>query len=291
MKLLDGNIASKSIYQELACKINILKKNNIIPGLVVILVGDRKDSITYVNMKHKKCLELGIYSRILKLNTDITTDFLVDQVKLYNKDNSIHGILIQLPLPNHINKEQVLNSVCLEKDVDGFHIENIGRLAINSNPLFCPCTPSGCIELLDRNNIELSGKNVVILGSSRIVGLPLMLMLLYRNATVTICHSKTKNTASHTRNADIVISACGQTHMVKKEWLKESCIVVDVGINSLPDSTKKKGYRLVGDVDFEDVKEKVNAITPVPGGVGPMTISMLMKHTVMAAENFFKSKM
>ena len=292
VKILDGKQASITIYQELTDKINNLKTNGITPGLAVILVGDRKDSVAYVNMKLKKCSELGIYSSVLRVEVDVNdpeqTDYLIQEIEKYNKDDKIHGILIQLPLPEHIDKDKVLNSVSLEKDVDGFHVENMGRLTINRNPVFCPCTPAGCIELMDRNNIQIEGKDIVVIGSSCIVGLPLMLMLLYRKATVTLCNINTKDTSKHTRNADIVISACGQAHMVKKDWLKNGCVVIDIGINSIPDSTKKRGYRLTGDVDFDDVKDHVSAITPVPGGVGPMTIAMLMKHTVMAAQSKLK---
>ena len=283
MKLLDGKVISNEIYTELKKDIENL---NEAPGLTVILVGNRKDSETYVNMKHKKCLELGIKSDIIKYNIeDVTTSILCNKIEELNSDKSIHGILIQLPLPDHLDTELILSTVALQKDVDGFHFENIGRLATNKNPLFKPCTPDGCIELLSRYNISVSGKKVVVLGRSAIVGLPLSLMLLYLNATVTICHSGTVNIEEETRNADIIIAACGRSRMVKKDWVKPDAVIIDIGINSIDDLSKKRGYRLVGDVDFEDVKDIVSHITPVPGGVGPMTIAMLMKHTVEACKN------
>ena len=284
MKLIDGKEISKQIYSELEDKILILKKKNIIPGLAVIIVGDRIDSQTYVRMKEKKCIELGIKSKIIKLKETISEPDLIVEIYKLNNNNSIHGILVQLPLPKYINENVVLNHIDLKKDVDGFHFNNIGKLTLNRNPVFVPCTPFGCIELLKRSKIEIKGKNVVILGRSNIVGLPLSLLLLHENATVTICHSKTVNIMEHTQKADIIIAACGKTQMVKKDWIKKGVVIIDVGINSIEDKTKKKGYRLVGDVDFDDVKNKVSYITPVPGGVGPMTIAMLMTQTVKSAE-------
>ena len=283
MILLDGKVISNEIYTELKKDIEHLNES---PGLTVILVGNRKDSETYVNMKHKKCLELGIKSDIVKYKSDdVTTSILCNKIEELNRDKAVHGILIQLPLPDHLNTELILSTVSLQKDVDGFHFENIGRLSTNKNPLFKPCTPDGCIEILNRYNINVSGKKVVVLGRSAIVGLPLSLMLLYLNATVTICHSRTVNIEEETRNADIIIAACGRSRMVKNNWVKQDAIIIDIGINSIDDPTKKRGYRLVGDVDFDDVKDIVSHITPVPGGVGPMTIAMLMKHTVEACKN------
>ena len=286
MKLINGKEISLQIYSELKDRISKLKQFGFTPGLAVIIVGNRIDSLTYVKMKEKKCLELGIKSSLIKLDESISESELIYQICNLNNDKSIHGILVQLPLPKHINENVVLNRINLEKDVDGFHFNNIGKLTLNRNPNFIPCTPKGCVELLKRSNIEIKGKNVVILGRSNIVGLPLSLLLLHENATVTICHSKTQNIMEHTQKADIIIAACGKTQMVKKEWIKENSVIIDVGINSLEDNTKKRGYRLVGDVDFEDVKEKVGYITPVPGGVGPMTIAMLMEQTVKSCEGF-----
>ena len=202
-----------------------------------------------------------------------------------NNNDNIHAILIQLPLPKHINEENVIKCVALSKDVDGFHPQNIGNMALKRKQnMIAPCTPEGCIELLDRYNIEIEGKHVVILGRSNIVGMPLSLLFLHRNATVTICHSKTRNMESITKTADILVAACGQTQLIKKHHIKEGCVIIDVGINALPDETRKRKYRLVGDVDYDDVCDSCYAITPVPGGVGPMTIAMLLKHTVELAE-------
>ena len=283
-KLISGKDISNIINDELKDEIKLLSEHNIIPGLAVILVGNRKDSQTYVNMKRKRCEKLGIKSVLIKLEENISEKELIKNVIDLNNDNSIHGILIQLPLPKHINEENVLSNVNLNKDVDGFHFENMGRLVKNRNPLFVPCTPEGCIELLDRYNIEISGKDLVVLGRSNIVGLPIALLLLHRNATVTICHSKTHDIEDKIKRADILIAACGRTQMVKKDWLKDGVVIIDVGINSVEDATRKRGYRLVGDVDFQNAKEVASYITPVPGGVGPMTISMLMKHTITAAK-------
>lgn len=283
MKLINGKEIANDIYTELSNKIKYLEVNNITPGLAVILIGNRIDSQTYVNMKEKKCKDLGIKSRIINLDENIEEELVVQNIKNLNNDDSIHGILIQLPLPSHLNEDRVLSNISLEKDIDGFHYSNIGKLTLNRQPTFVPCTPKGCIELLKRSNIIIEGKNVVILGRSNIVGLPLALLLLHENATVTICHSRTVDVKSITQKADIVIAACGKMEMVKKDWINDKCTIIDVGINSKEDKTRKRGYRLVGDVDFEDVREKVEYITPVPGGVGPITIAMLMEQTVEAA--------
>jgi 5,10-methylene-tetrahydrofolate dehydrogenase/methenyl tetrahydrofolate cyclohydrolase len=286
MKLINGKLISKNIYSELCAKIRFLKDIDIIPGLAVILVGDRVDSNTYVRMKEKKCQQLGIYSEVVKFNDTVKETEIVNKITDLNNDNSIHGILIQLPLPKHINENNVLSKVSLNKDVDGFHCSNIGNLTLNKQPTFIPCTPKGCIELLKRSEIDIEGKHAVILGRSNIVGLPLSLLLLHENATVSICHSRTKDIKNITQTADILIAACGRMEMVKSDWIKEGCVIIDVGINSKNDATRKRGYRLVGDVDFEDVKDKVGHITPVPGGVGPMTIAMLMSQTVESAVNY-----
>ena len=283
MKLINGKLISKNIYSELSSKI---KDIDIIPGLAVILVGDRVDSNTYVRMKEKKCQQLGIYSKVIRFNDTVEESEIVNAITDLNNDNSIHGILIQLPLPKHINENNVLSKVSLTKDVDGFHCSNIGKLTLNKQPTFIPCTPKGCIELLKRSEIDIEGKHAVILGRSNIVGLPLSLLLLHENATVSICHSRTKDIKNITQTADILIAACGRMEMVKSDWIKEGCVIIDVGINSKNDATRKRGYRLVGDVDFEDVKDKVGHITPVPGGVGPMTIAMLMSQTVESAVNY-----
>ena len=281
MKIIDGKEVSKKIYEDLKKEISI---NKLKPCLAVIIVGERKDSMTYVNMKHKKCLELGIESRLIKLSQLITQTELLNEINELNTNNKVDGILVQLPLPNHIDKTTILESISIEKDVDGFHYSNMGKLAINTNPFFIPCTPLGVMELFKYYNIDLEGKHIVMIGKSNIVGLPLSLMLLNAEATVTVCHIKTKNIKEITRKADILISACGQPQMIKSDWIKDNVNIIDIGISPIKDETKKKGYRLVGDVDFENVKEKVNYITPVPGGVGPMTIALLMKQTIISCQ-------
>ncbi len=282
MIILNGKKISKDIQEELRVRI---QENNLTPGLGIILVGNRKDSETYVRMKKKACEKIGIVNYDVHLNEDISEKELIAEVNKMNNNDNIHAILIQLPLPKHINEENVIKCVALSKDVDGFHPQNIGNMALKRKQnIIAPCTPEGCIELLDRYNIEIEGKHVVILGRSNIVGMPLSLLFLHRNATVTICHSKTRNMESITKTADILVAACGQTQLIKKHHIKDGCVIIDVGINALPDETKKRKYRLVGDVDYDDVCDSCYAITPVPGGVGPMTIAMLLKHTVELAE-------
>jgi len=280
--IINGREISKRIKNELKEEIKSL---GLVPGLGIILVGDRNDSQTYVRMKKKACELVGIVNYDVHLPDTISERDLIEEVKKMNNNNNMHGILIQLPLPKHINEANVLNQVSLIKDVDGFHVSNIGKLALKRlDNLLTPCTPEGCIELLDRYNIDIQGKNAVVVGRSNIVGIPLSLLLLHRNATVTICHSKTIDIFEHTKRADLLFLACGQTQFIKKESIKEGCVIIDVGINSIDDSTKKNGYRLVGDCDYHDCKDKAFAITPVPGGVGPMTIAMLLKHTMQACK-------
>ena len=281
---LDGKFVSGIVKDELKKRIVNLKKHNIIPGLAVVLVGDRTDSATYVRMKQKTCEKLGILSILRKLPEYVSQKTLVHVIEELNNDPSIHGILVQLPLPKHIDSNYVLEKVDINKDVDGFHITNMGNLLLKRKPRFSPCTPLGCMKLLDYYNITVSGKKAVILGRSNIVGLPISLMLLHRGATITICHSKTENTKEIVKTADIIIACCGQTQMVKKDWVKPGAFIIDVGINSIEDKTRKRGYRLVGDVDYENIKDIAGGITPVPGGVGPMTIAMLMEQTVKSAE-------
>ena len=279
--ILDGTETQKVIKSELADKITILKERGVCPGLGIVQVGDRKDSDTYIRMKGKACNDLGIYFVHKRLEESITMDDLVESIECLNNDKDIHGIIVQLPLPTHLDESVVLSAVSREKDVDGFHPENMGNVSLNRlENCMAPCTPSGCIELLDRYNIDLNGKNVVVLGRSNIVGLPMALLALHRNATVSICHSKTKNIQEITRKADVLVCACGRREMVTADWIKDGCVIVDVGINAVDDPSKKRGYRLVGDVDYNSVVDKVSAITPVPGGVGPMTIAMLLSHTV-----------
>ena len=281
---LCGKTAAEHIYHNITTKINHLLKNNIVPGLTVIQVGDKKDSTTYVNMKAKMCEKYKINSNVIRLPETINESELIEIINSHNNDNSVHGILIQLPLPKHICEDNILNTVHINKDVDGFNIQNVGKLSINAKPKFVPCTPDGCIEMLKYYNIDVAGKHAVVIGRSRIVGLPLAHLLLRENATVSICHSKTQNIQSITKSADLIFAACGKANFIDNTMVKDNAIIIDIGINPVPDETKKNGYRLVGDVNYDDVKDKVHAISPVPGGVGPMTIAMLLKHTVDAAE-------
>ena len=284
MQTIDGKEISQHIYQSLVKRIEILSTHSIIPGLAVILVGSRPDSQTYVKMKRQKCETLGIYSRQYTFEENITQDEIIATIEQLNIDPKIHGILIQLPLPKHINEGEVLNKVVLHKDVDGFHMNNISLLTLNQKPLFVPCTPDGCMKLIKTYLPDITGKHAVVVGRSRIVGLPMALLLLHSNATVTICHSKTVDLPLKIKEADILIAACGQPKMIKSNWIKEGAIVIDVGINSIQDETSAKKYKLVGDVDQNGI-DKINcAITPVPGGVGPMTIAMLMEHCITSAE-------
>ncbi len=255
------------------------------PGLATVLVGDNVASQTYVRSKHKACLEAGIESFGHTLPATATQREIEDLVAQLNADPRVHGILVQLPLPDGIDEEKVLAAVSLEKDVDGFHPVNIGRLAMKGRrPLFVPCTPAGCMVLLEEAGAQFKGANAVVLGRSNIVGLPAAMLLLQRDATLTVCHSRTRDLAAVCRQADILIAAVGRAEMVKADWVKPGAYVIDVGINQKPDASRKSGYRLVGDVAFDEVKEVAGAITPVPGGVGPMTIAMLLRNTLRGAE-------
>ena len=281
---LCGKTAAEHVYQTITDKVTMLLNKNIVPGLTVIQVGDKKDSTTYVNMKAKMCEKYKINSNVIRLPDTINESELIQLIHTHNADQAVHGILIQLPLPKHICEDKVLNTVDISKDVDGFNIQNVGRLSINAQPKFVPCTPDGCIEMLKYYNIDLVGKHAVVIGRSRIVGLPLAHLLLRENATVSICHSKTLNLSDITKSADLIFAACGRANFIDNTMVKDDAVIIDIGINPISDETKKSGYRLVGDVNYDDVKDKVYAISPVPGGVGPMTIAMLLKHTVDAAE-------
>ncbi len=255
------------------------------PGLATVLVGDNAASQVYVSAKQKACAEAGMESFGYRLEATATQEEVEDLVKKLNADPKVNGILVQLPLPSHLDEEKVLGSISLEKDVDGFHPINIGRLAQKGrDPLFVPCTPAGCIVMLDKLGVKLEGINAVVLGRSNIVGMPVALLLVRRNATVTICHSRTKDLPAVVRQADVLIAAVGRAQMVRGDWVKPGAVVIDVGINRIDDPTHPKGSRLVGDVHFDEVKEVAGAITPVPGGVGPMTIALLMQNTVRAAQ-------
>eukprot|EP00240_Pyramimonas_obovata_P003972 CAMPEP_0118922742 /NCGR_PEP_ID=MMETSP1169-20130426/1566_1 /TAXON_ID=36882 /ORGANISM="Pyramimonas obovata, Strain CCMP722" /LENGTH=357 /DNA_ID=CAMNT_0006863663 /DNA_START=72 /DNA_END=1145 /DNA_ORIENTATION=- len=280
--LIDGKAIAGDVRQEIAAEVEQIKaKTGKVPGLAVVLVGGRKDSETYVRSKKKACAEAGIESFGTDLPEDVTEEELLEVVRKYNADPSVHGILVQLPLPKHINEERILTEISYEKDVDGFHPLNMGYLAQRGRtPMYVACTPKGCIELLERANIPIAGKTAVVIGRSNIVGLPAALLLQNRDATVTVVHSRTPNTEEVVRSADIVVAAIGVAEFVKGEWIKPGAAVIDVGINAVEDASKKRGYRLVGDVDFEAAKEVAGAITPVPGGVGPMTIAMLLQNTL-----------
>ncbi len=281
-QIIDGKAIAAKIRGEIAQEVAKLKEEHgVVPGLAAVLVGERKDSQTYVRMKKKACAEVGIKSIGVDLPESVSQEELIARVRELNADPEVDGILVQLPLPDHINEEAVLAEIDITKDVDGFHPINIGRLSMKGRkPLFAPCTPRGVIELLDRTGIEIEGKNAVILGRSNIVGLPVSMLLLHRNATITICHSRTKNLPEVTRRADILVAAIGRAEMVRGDWIKPGAAVIDVGVNAVDDPSKKKGYRLVGDVKFDEAKEVAGYITPVPGGVGPMTIAMLLKNTL-----------
>jgi len=285
--LLDGKKLSQVIRDELKEKVNELKKRGITPGLAKILVGDDPASSAYVRMKVKDCESVGIYSEKVEFDKDISQETLLEKIEEYNLSDKIHGILVQLPLPSHIDEKYVIESIKPEKDVDGFHPINVGRMVIDEGTYFRPCTPFGIIKLLEYYKINLKGAHVVIIGRSNIVGKPLANMLLQKkenaNATVTVCHSATTNMKDICKTADILIAAMGRPHFVKSDMVKEGAAIVDVGSNRVEDPNTEKGYKFVGDVDFEDVKSKVSAITPVPGGVGPMTRVMLLTNTVESA--------
>ena len=286
-KLISGAEVSSQIYEELTSRIDALKKKNIIPGLAVILVGEDPASQIYVKMKGKKCEELGMHSVTVILEKDTSEKDLIAKVRELNSDRKIHGILVQLPLPKGMDESKVINTIDPGKDVDCFHPENVGRVLIGE-PVFMPATPAGVQQMLIRSGIETSGKNVVVIGRSNIVGKPMAAMLMQKglggDATVTVAHSRTKDIGNVVKSADIVIAAIGKPRFITKDMIKDGAVVIDVGTNRIDDPTHPKGSRLVGDVDFENVKEKTAAITPVPGGVGPMTICMLMENTVKAAE-------
>ncbi len=286
MKLIDGKQIAAEIKEELKQKISELKSSGKnVPGLVTILVGNNPASEVYVRNKGKACEEIGMRSKSEKLSADISEKELLDLVEKYNHDKDYHGILVQLPLPKHINEDKVIEAISPKKDVDGFHPMSIGNLVIGKET-FVSCTPAGIQELLIRYGVETKGKHVVVLGRSNIVGKPIANIMLQKkegaNSVVTVCHSAAKNLADYTRQADILIAAIGQPKFVKADMVKEGVVVIDVGINRIEDATKPKGYRLVGDVDFDDVASKALMMTPVPGGVGLMTIAMLMKNTYKA---------
>ena len=285
-QLIDGKAIALKVREEVAAKVAArTAAGKTQPTLATVLVGDRPDSAAYVSSKQKACAELGMGSVSQRLPDSATQDEVESLVRQLNADPKINGILVQLPMPSQINEERVLSLINIEKDVDGFSPLNIGRLAQKGRePLFVPCTPFGCIYLLEQVGVKIEGANAVVLGRSNIVGMPAALLLISRNATVTVCHSRTRDLPAVVRQADILIAAIGRTEMVRGDWIKPGAAVIDVGINEVPDATRKSGHRLVGDVCFAEAKEVAGWITPVPGGVGPMTIAMLMRNTLRAAE-------
>ncbi len=296
-KLIDGTAIAQKVRDEVKEKVaKRLAEGKSQPGLATVLVGERIDSAAYVSMKQKACADLGMTSYHHPLPADTSQEDLESLIKELNADPKVHGILVQLPLPSHLDEERVLQLISIEKDVDGFSPLNIGRLAQKGRePLFVPCTPYGCIYLLKEVGVQIAGANAVVLGRSNIVGMPAALLLIGENATVTVCHSRTKNIADVVRQADIVIAAIGKAEFVRGDWIKPGAAVIDVGINGIPmlnedgtpvisQKTGKPRQKLVGDVNFEEAKEVAGFITPVPGGVGPMTIAMLMANTLRAAE-------
>jgi 5,10-methylene-tetrahydrofolate dehydrogenase/methenyl tetrahydrofolate cyclohydrolase len=296
-QLIDGTAIAQKVRDEVKEKVaKRIAEGKSQPGLATVLVGDRIDSATYVSMKQKACAELGMTSYHHPVPADITQEDLEKLIKELNADPKVNGILVQLPLPSHLDEERVLQLISIEKDVDGFSPLNLGRLAQKGRePLFVPCTPYGCIYLLKEAGVKISGANAVVLGRSNIVGMPAALLLIKENATVTVVHSKTKDIPAALRDADIIIAAIGRAQMVRGDWIKPGAAVIDVGINGIPvldeqgnpvisEKTGKPKQKLVGDVNFDEAKEVAGFITPVPGGVGPMTIAMLMANTLRAAE-------
>jgi len=284
--IIDGKEIARELREQVANDVaEMVAQGYPKPGLATVLVGENPASQVYVRMKQKACAKAGIESFGFTLPGDSTQSDVEALVKELNADDRVNGILVQLPLPSGLDEESVLNAISLEKDVDGFHPINIGRLAQKGREsLFVPCTPAGCIYLLDKMEVPIEGANAVVLGRSNIVGMPVALLLVKRNATVTICHSRTRDLPGVTRQADILIAAVGRPEMVKKDWVKPGAVVIDVGTNRVDDPTREKGYRLTGDVDFDEVKEVAGMISPSPGGVGPMTIAMLLRNTVRAAK-------
>lgn len=285
-QIIDGKAIAEKVRNQVAEEVAALvAAGKPKPGLATVLVGDNPASQVYVSAKQKACGQVGIESFGFKLPATATQGEVEGLVAELNADDRVHGILVQLPLPSGLDEERVLNTIRIEKDVDGFHPVNIGRLAQKGrDPLFIPCTPFGVIYLLDEIGTPLEGTNAVVLGRSNIVGMPVALLLVRRNATVTICHSRTKDLPGVVRSADVLVAAVGRPEMVRGDWVKPGAVVIDVGVNRIEDPTHPKGSRLVGDVCFDEVKEVASAITPVPGGVGPMTIAMLLRNTVRAAK-------
>ena len=280
-QLINGKEIAEAVRQEIKEEVQELRAKGLVPGLAVILVGDNQASETYVRNKQKACEDLGMHSVLIKKPAELTQDELIQEIQGLNEDDSIHGILVQLPLPDHIQEKSIIEAISPEKDVDGFHPVNIGRM-MTGQDAFLPCTPYGIMVMLDYIDYDLEGKHVVIVGRSNIVGKPAGQLFLNANATVTYCHSKTKDLAYFTKQADVVVAAVGRRDTITAEHIKEGALVVDVGMN------RNEEGKLCGDVSFEEVAKKASYITPVPRGVGPMTITMLMKNTVKSARNFLQ---
>ena len=284
-KVLSGLDTAATVYESFNDRIKVLSTKGVVPGLCVVLVGEDPASQIYVRTKSKKLKSLGLVSETIRLDADVTEQKLLSIIEDLNANSKFHGILVQMPLPKHINSQNVINSINPAKDVDGFHPENVGWLSIGK-PRFIPCTPKGIMRIFSHYNIDLTGKDIVVIGRSNIVGRPMSILVSSNNAngTCTVCHSRTKNINDYSRNADIIISAIGVPNFLTSEMIKEDSIIIDVGINRI-DSDNEKGYKIVGDADYDSVFDKVSKITPVPGGVGPMTIAMLVENTIEAAEN------
>ena len=285
-QIIDGKAIAQSVREDVAKKVSELKSKGINPCLAVILVGENPASVSYVTGKQKALQEAGMVDRSVHLPESASEEELLKLIEELNNDSSVNGILVQLPLPKHINEDRVIMAINPEKDVDGFHPVNVGNLMIGRKA-FLPCTPHGVVVLLEKMNIETSGKHCVIIGRSNIVGKPLSILMSSKkvNSTVTICHTGTKDVASIVKQADIIVAAAGHPMTVTKDMVKPGAVVIDVGVNRIPDSSKKSGFRLVGDVEYEGISQVASYITPVPGGVGPMTIAMLMVNTLEAALN------
>lgn len=286
MTILDGRKTSSEIKDEIAVQVATMKANGEkVPHLAAVLVGTDGASMTYVGAKVKACEQIGFESTLIDLPEETTEEALLMHINNLNNDDNIDGFIVQLPLPKHIDEQKVLMAIDPDKDVDGFHPTNVGRMALDL-PSFLPATPFGILELLERYNVETSGKHVVVIGRSHIVGRPMSILMSQKrkagNATVTVAHSRTKNLKELTLQADIIVAALGMAEFLKGDMVKDGAVIIDVGITRVPDATKKRGYRLAGDVDFESVSPKASFITPVPGGVGPMTIAMLLKNTLLA---------
>ncbi len=283
--VIDGKSVAAAVLEECRAEVVELKARGITPGLAVVLVGEDPASQVYVGSKARTCTDLGIYSRKIELPAATTQEELIAIVRELNADPAIHGILVQSPPPKHIDEEAVIRAIDPRKDVDGFHPENVAKLALEDKTGFVPCTPAGCMRLLAAAGVKTAGAEAVVIGRSMIVGKPMALLLMAKgsDATVTVAHSRSKDLPAICRRADIVIAAVGRPEMVKADWVKDGAVVIDVGINRIEDASKKSGYRLVGDVAYDEVAPKCSAITPVPGGVGPMTIALLMKNTLQAA--------